>query len=158
MMHRLLIRGTLVVTWGVFASCPATARAQTIVRDVEYARPSGHPLCLDFYQPKSSTGADPLIIWVHGGAWRSGSRDRVPIRPLTEQGFAIASVDYRLSPVARFPAQIHDIKAAIRFLRRHADQYGLDRQRFVIAGASAGRRGGRAFRLSSTIWMRCSLA
>jgi len=57
---------------------------------------------------------------------------------LTEKGYAIASVDYRLSPVARFPAQAHDIKAAIRFLKANAARYGLDERRFAIAGASAG--------------------
>lgn len=57
---------------------------------------------------------------------------------LREQGFAIASVDYRLSPVAKFPAQIHDIKSAIRFLRANAERFGVDTNRFVLAGNSAG--------------------
>jgi hypothetical protein len=57
----------------------------------------------------------PLIVYVHGGAWRAGSKSDVPIAKLLDQGFAIASVDYRLSTQAVFPAQIHDIKAAIRF-------------------------------------------
>ncbi len=77
-------------------------------------------------------------IWVHGGAWRAGSRSNVPVTELTKHGFAIASVDYRLSGEAPFPAQVHDIKAAIRFLRANSQSFGFDPQRFVIAGASAG--------------------
>jgi acetyl esterase/lipase len=77
-------------------------------------------------------------IWVHGGAWRAGSRYPVPIAALVDEGFAVASVDYRLSTVARFPAQVQDIKAAIRFLRARAADYHLDPDRIFIAGSSAG--------------------
>jgi acetyl esterase/lipase len=106
-------------------------------RDVEYARADQHSLLLDLYVP-SDQDAPPLIVWVHGGAWRSGSKMDVPIRQLVERGFAIASVDYRLSPVARFPAQVHDIKAAIRYLRARQRVHGYDSSRVVIAGSSAG--------------------
>jgi acetyl esterase/lipase len=78
------------------------------------------------------------IVWVHGGAWRSGSKGEMPLGDLLEDGFAIASVDYRLSTVAKFPAQAHDIKAAIRFLRGHASELGIDARQIVIAGGSAG--------------------
>lgn len=104
---------------------------------VQYATANNHKLLLDIYQPGSTTKA-PLVIWVHGGAWRSGSKNKVPVTRLLHHGFAIASVDYRLSGVARFPAQVHDIKAAIRFLRANANSYNLDASRFIIAGASAG--------------------
>src|SRR6185503_6441065 len=79
-----------------------------------------------------------LIVWVHGGAWRSGSKSSVPIKRLVEDGYAIASVDYRLSTEAKFPAQIHDLKAAIRFLRGHAAQWRLNTEKIAIAGDSAG--------------------
>lgn len=111
------------------------------VRDLEYAKVNEHPLKLDLYLPTSEKNSDellPTIVWVHGGAWRSGSKDDVPIVDFLSQGFCIASVDYRLSPQSQFPAQVHDIKAAIRFLRAHAAEHRLDRERFVIAGASAG--------------------
>jgi acetyl esterase/lipase len=105
--------------------------------DIEYAVVGKHRLRLDIYQP-TATQKPPLIVWVHGGAWRAGSRNSVPIRELVGHGFTIASVDYRLSPVAKFPAQVHDIKAAIRFLRANAEEYKFDTREIFIAGASAG--------------------
>lgn len=106
-------------------------------RDIEFATVDGHRLLLDVYHPASDNDC-PLVVWVHGGAWRAGSKKSVPVRKLVDHGFAIASIDYRLSPVARFPAQIHDIKAAIRFLRAHAAKYKLKTKSIAIAGASAG--------------------
>lgn len=107
-------------------------------RDVEYGRVGDISLKLDFYEPAQRRPERPLIVWIHGGAWRSGSKSNVPVAKLREQGFAIASVDYRLSPVAKFPAQIHDIKAAIRYLRTNASRFEVDANRFVLAGSSAG--------------------
>ncbi len=101
------------------------------------ATAQGAPLQLDLYRPDARTPTG-LIVWVHGGAWRAGSRRDVDLAGMTQRGWAVASVDYRLSTVARFPAQIHDIKAAIRFLRAHAAEYGYPSDRFVIAGSSAG--------------------
>lgn len=107
-------------------------------RDVVYGVIDEHSLKLDFYEPTQLRPERPLMIWIHGGAWRSGSKAGVPVLELRKLGFAIASVDYRLSPVARFPAQIHDIKSAIRYIRRNAERLGVDANRFVLAGASAG--------------------
>jgi acetyl esterase/lipase len=77
-------------------------------------------------------------FWVHGGGWRSGSKDHPSVLPLLAHGYAVASVDYRLSPVAKFPAQIHDIKAAIRYLRAKGKDHGIGTERVVISGGSAG--------------------
>lgn len=104
--------------------------------DIEYARIGETSLKLDLHRPAESN--PPLLVYVHGGAWRAGSRKDVPVLPLLEKGFAIASVDYRLSTEARFPAQIHDIKAAIRFLRAKATELGVDAGRIGIVGTSAG--------------------
>lgn len=109
-----------------------------IQRDLEYATVNGQALKLDFYAPEKTSGTAPLIIYVHGGAWRSGSKENPPVLPLRAKGFAVASVDYRLTPVAPFPANIHDLKAAIRFLRANAATLGCDPKRFIIAGSSAG--------------------
>jgi len=108
-----------------------------IQKDIEYARVGDHSLRLDLHRP-AEEGPHALIVWVHGGAWRSGSKDFMPLGDLLSKGYAVASVDYRLSPVAPFPAQVHDIKAAIRFLRANAETYTLKTERIAIAGASAG--------------------
>ena len=107
-----------------------------VVRDVEYARIDGHRLLLDLYIPEQQGAA--LLVWVHGGAWRAGSKSRMPLTVLVEEGWAVASVDYRLTPVARYPAQVHDLKAALRFLRAKAADYGLNAEKIAIAGNSAG--------------------
>jgi acetyl esterase/lipase len=81
----------------------------------------------------------PLIIWIHGGGWRGGSRtDPSPALALLDSGFAVANIDYRLSRRALWPAQLHDAKAAVRWLRAHADVFDLDTARFVAWGTSAG--------------------
>jgi acetyl esterase/lipase len=111
----------------------ALADTQT---DIEYARAGDISLKLDLHRPPGAK--PPLIVYVHGGAWRSGSKSSVPIAALLDQSFAIASVEYRLSTQAVFPAQIHDIKAAIRFLRANAVQYQIATEKIAIIGSSAG--------------------
>ena len=111
-----------------------TMAAEPTHRDVEYARVGEHRLLLDLYLPPQSPKPVPLAVWIHGGAWRAGSKDSVPVERWLQQGFAITSIEYRLSPVARFPAQINDIKAAIRWLRGNAKTYAFDSNRFIIAG------------------------
>lgn len=107
------------------------------ISDIEYAKVDHHRLLLDLYLPQSKSNP-PLLVWVHGGAWRAGSKSNMPLLQLVKNGFAVASVDYRLSPVAKFPAQIHDIKAAIRFLRGSAKKYGYNAKKIGILGSSAG--------------------
>lgn len=109
-----------------------------VEREIVFAKIGETKLRLDLYHPQATDTKHPLIVWVHGGAWRAGSRDSVPIKALVKKGFAIASVDYRLSTEAPFPANVHDIKAAIRFLRSHAEKHQIDPERISIAGASAG--------------------
>ena len=111
--------------------------APWVVKDVEYARVGESPLSLDFHFPVDVTDSS-VVVWVHGGAWRTGSKRNMPLGALVKAGFTVASVNYRLSPVAPFPAQIHDIKAAIRFVRARATRYGYRSDRIAIAGASAG--------------------
>jgi acetyl esterase/lipase len=101
-----------------------------------YAEVQGQKLLLDLYLPAHSEA--PLLVWIHGGAWRGGSRANPPLGFLVEQGYAVASIDYRLSPVAQFPAQVHDIKAAIRYLRSRQSEHGYNARRIGIVGSSAG--------------------
>lgn len=124
-------------SWLAVASGTAAGAEPSVVRDVTFARVGESELRLDLYLPRAGV-ATGLIVWVHGGAWRAGSRASVDLLGLTQRGWALASVDYRLSPVARFPAQVHDIKAAIRFLRQNAGKYGYPASSIVIAGSSAG--------------------
>lgn len=105
--------------------------------DIVYGKVDGHELKLDLYMP-GETVNPPLLIYVHGGAWRGGSKDRVLTTAFVDDGYAMASVDFRLSGDAMFPAQIHDIKAAIRFLRGEAQRYGYDATRIGILGTSSG--------------------
>lgn len=107
------------------------------LKDIEYAKVGSRSLGLDLYLPENDS-LDGIIVWIHGGAWRSGSKNKVPALELVEQGWALASVDYRLSGEARFPAQIHDIKAAIRFLRAKSQEYGFRAENVFIMGSSAG--------------------
>jgi acetyl esterase/lipase len=110
------------------------------VRDLEYGRANGHAMLLDLYLPqKSGDKPLPLIIWIHGGAWMAGSKNEPsPALRFLKDGYAVAHVGYRLSQEAIFPAQIHDCKAAVRWLRSKARQYNLDSNRFIAWGASAG--------------------
>jgi acetyl esterase/lipase len=93
---------------------------------------------LDLYVPEKAAAPVPAIIWIHGGGWRNGSKERPPGVLLAARDYAIASINYRLSQHAVFSAQIEDCKAAIRWLRANAKQYNLDPDHFGVWGASAG--------------------
>ncbi len=95
-------------------------------------------LLLDLYLPEDVASPLPLIVWIHGGAWREGTKEHPRALRLVSDGYAVASVEYRLSQEAIFPAQIHDCKAAVRWLRAHAGTYGLDPSRVAAWGGSAG--------------------
>lgn len=106
-------------------------------RNIEYV-PGGHERQkLDLYVPAKGAGF-PLVVWVHGGAWLAGNKDNTKATWLLDQGYAVASINYRLSLHAQFPAQIEDCKAAIRWLRINAARYGYDPERIGVWGASAG--------------------
>ena len=105
----------------------------------EYARVEGKPLELDLYVSSDKPAAPPpLVVWIHGGGWTAGRKEDCPVVWLVQHGYAIASLEYRLAPSARFPAQIHDGKGAVRWLRAHAVERGYDKDRIAAAGHSAG--------------------
>jgi acetyl esterase/lipase len=83
-------------------------------------------------------GKLPVVVWIHGGSWNSGSKDFCPIGFMAAQNLAIVSMDYRLDTVAPFPAQLHDCKAVIRWLRANAKNFNLDENHIGIFGVSAG--------------------
>ena len=110
------------------------------LRNLTYAKIGERELQLDLYLPEKRTGRLPVIVWVHGGAWLGGSRSNVPARVLAQlaRGYAVASISYRFSSEAIFPAQIEDCRAAIRWLRANAATYELDADHIGAWGASAG--------------------
>jgi acetyl esterase/lipase len=113
--------------------------AVTVRRDVVYRSEPGVELRLDLYLPAS--GPAPLCLWLHGGGWLRGSRTaRAAERllPVAEAGVAIAAVQYRLSGEAPFPAQLEDVRAAVRWLRAHAAELGVAGDRVGVWGGSAG--------------------
>ena len=116
---------------------PNNARAEEH-KNVEYAKVGDTPLHLDLYLPEKPKTADQLIVWIHGGGWRNGSKDRCAFTWLNQYGYAVASIQYRLTDAATFPAQIHDCKGAIRFLRANAEKYGYKAEKIGVVGISAG--------------------
>ncbi|MCA9072647.1 MAG: prolyl oligopeptidase family serine peptidase, partial [Planctomycetaceae bacterium] len=112
--------------------------AWNVTKDLEYAQVDGKSLKLDLYRPKKAQGQLPVVMWVHGGGWKQGSKNRCPATWLVDQGFAVASIEYRLTDVAQWPAQIEDCRAAVRWLRTHAQGYGLDGEHIAAWGGSAG--------------------
>jgi acetyl esterase/lipase len=106
--------------------------------NLEYAAVNGKSLLLDLYLPDKADLPVPVIVFVHGGGWQAGDRHDRQALPLVTKGYAVASIDYRLSQDAVFPAQLHDCKAAVRWLRAHAKAYGLDPAHIGAWGTSAG--------------------
>lgn len=124
-------------------------RAVIATPDIEYANVAGfRPLLLDLYRRKAATehARRPLVIYVHGGGWRRGDSrtlgafENFPavLASLAARGYVVASINYRLSAEARFPAAVRDLNAAIVFLRQNADSLGIDSGRVVLWGDSAG--------------------
>ncbi len=109
----------------------------TKVSDLEYASIGDHKLLLDLYLPKQPKGSS-LVVWIHGGGWYQNSKAKVFISWLSNYGITVASINYRLVDVAKWPAQLHDCKGAVRWLRANAAKYGYNADRIVVSGASAG--------------------
>jgi acetyl esterase/lipase len=123
------------------APSPPTVPSTVVFEpNLEYANPDGQHLQLDLARPKLATGPHPAIICIHGGGFRAGSRqgyDGLCIR-LAEQGYVAVTVSYRLAPKYPFPAAVHDVKAAVRWLRANARKYHIDPDRIGATGGSAG--------------------
>ena len=111
---------------------------EMIYRDVIFGRVDDVPLKLDLYLPLKATGNPPVVVYFHGGSWRSGSKESCQVRWLARHGYAVASVGYRKSHTARFPAILHDCKGAIRFLRANGKRLGITTEKLAVAGCSAG--------------------
>lgn len=115
--------------------------ADVLISTVAYGRGGGRPLTMHLLRAQPvPAGRAPALLWVHGGAFRHGSKDSGIARlfPFARRGYVCASVEYRLSGEARWPAQIEDCKCAVRYLRAHAEELGLDPDRIGAWGPSAG--------------------
>jgi acetyl esterase/lipase len=112
-----------------------------IIEDVEFGNGGGRALRLHIVRPAQPVQEPlPVVVFVHGGWWRSGDRSRgIPsLVALAEKGYLGAAIEYRLTDEAQWPAQIEDCKCAIRYLRAHADYWGIDPDRIGVWGRSAG--------------------
>jgi acetyl esterase/lipase len=124
----------LLLCWPALAQPVAAPQA---MYNLPFAQDGERELLLDVYLPEPGEVAPPLLVWLHGGDWRGGDKDGAP-RTLAGGRYALASVGFRSSTDASFPAQIHDIKAAIRYLRANAWRYGYDADRIALWGYSSG--------------------
>ncbi|HEY1283249.1 MAG TPA: alpha/beta hydrolase [Steroidobacteraceae bacterium] len=134
-MARLTSLGCISIFLSL-STASSAAEPQRDFTDVVYSTVDGKPLALDVHLP-AGVQRPSLLVFVHGGAWTTGSKTQYPAF-LVARGFAVASVDFRSSNDARFPADVHDIKAAVRFLRAKAPDYGYRADRIGIVGASSG--------------------
>jgi acetyl esterase/lipase len=115
---------------------PAGVRME---KDIAYIPNGDDAQKLDLYLPeKPAEKPLPLIVHIHGGGWRGGNKFPCPVTSMVLNGYAVASVEYRFSQKAIFPAQIQDCQAAIRWLRAHAKEYQIDPEKVGVIGGSAG--------------------
>ncbi len=122
---------------------PPPAPAGTrVIRDVEFASTPHGPLLLDIYMPETFSDTPlPVLMYIFGGGWFIGNRHQVRIfhwQNFAQHGYAVVGISYRLSHLDTFPAQIHDCKKALRWIRRNAENYNFDPQRIGVFGSSAG--------------------
>ena len=144
-MKRFLLLLTLLTTT-VFAQTPKQTPTPIqlpagikMEKDIAYIEGGDEAQKLDIYVPETPSDKPlPLIVHIHGGGWRGGSKFSCPVAGMALKGYAVASVEYRFSQKAVFPAQIQDCQAAIRWLRAHANQYNFDTDHLGAVGGSAG--------------------
>jgi acetyl esterase/lipase len=110
------------------------------IADIEYCSVGGVSLMLNLALPEEAEGPVPGLIFIHGGAWKSGGREVYHFYTYTfaRQGYAAATISYRLSGQAEFPAAVEDAKCAVRWMRAHAEDYGIDPNNIAVIGGSAG--------------------
>lgn len=125
-----------------------------VTRNVEYGNVDEQPLLLDIYRGKLSASKRPAVVFIHGGGWQSGSKDKPPslVIDLARAGFVSVSINYRLLPKSKWPAQIYDCKTAIRFLRLSGSQYGIDETKIGVWGMSAGGHLAALLGTSGGVW------
>jgi len=135
----LLVGGDLIAQNIVQQKKPQLPTGVLVHQDIEYAKHDGIALKLDLYLPQKIIGDVPVIVFVHGGGWKNGSKASGKRGAwMVPHGFAIASISYRLTDVGQWPDQINDCYAAVRWVRKNAKKYGLNGERIGCWGTSAG--------------------
>lgn len=131
-----------IATLALLAFTPALHADEEIVFEtgIEYTNPDDQHLQVNLAHPKSGTAVRPAVLCIHGGGFRAGKRERWDdlCKRLAAKGYVAATCTYRLAPKYQFPAAIHDVKAAVRWLRSNAAKYQIDPQRIGVIGDSAG--------------------
>ena len=124
----------------LLVAAPRDSAALTVERDVVYGTAQGTPLLLDLAMPKTGKGPFPVVVFLHGGGWSEGNRQEMNhfIEGVAGLGYVGVTVAYRLVPAARFPAQLEDCKAAVRWLRANAAKYRINPKHIGVVGFSAG--------------------
>jgi acetyl esterase/lipase len=145
MMKPLILLFTLLITVALAQSAKPAPKPFTLPagikmeKDIAYIADGDEAQKLDLYLPEKPADKPlPLIVHIHGGGWRAGNKFPCPVSAMVLKGYAVASVEYRFSQKAVFPAQIQDCQAAIRWLRAHSKEYNFDPERLGAVGGSAG--------------------
>jgi acetyl esterase/lipase len=138
---RLLSWSLLLLAMSMLISCVGYRPSRShekVHRNIVFARPPERDLKMDLYVPDTKE-PPPVVIWMYGGSWKFGWKDiHVVLRDLSRHGFAVASIQYRFSKEAPFPAQLQDARAAVAWLQEHGSRYGVDGSRIGASGESAG--------------------
>lgn len=146
-MLNLMVKSILCAAVGVLCICMLTAAQGSTssndpraFRNIEYSHVDGRSLLMDIYTPQDTKRRAPVILWIHGGGWQSGDKqDTLPVAMgFIGRGYAVVTLNYRLSSEGIFPAQIIDCKSAVRWLRANARKYNLDSKHIAAWGHSAG--------------------
>jgi acetyl esterase/lipase len=121
-------------------SIPLRSDHHTLETDVVYDEVAGEPLRYDLYRPRKVSGLTPAVVFVHGGGWAAGDPSQAAGHGLhwARAGIATVSISYRLAPAHRFPAPLDDVRRGLRHVRRNAERLGIDPNRLVLLGLSAG--------------------
>ena len=124
----------------VAARVPGPPDSIVFEPDVPYKQVDGKALRMDYARPKAGDGPFPMVLFIHGGGWRAGDKAmfRDGVFGVAQQGCAAASVQYRFAPEHPFPAQLDDVKDAVRYIREHAAEWKVDPDRIGVMGGSAG--------------------
>ena len=142
-MRRMAIRGALVLGMAAIVLLAASRHGSpeiNVERNLVYATVENTPLLLDLAMPRTGDGPFPVVVFLHGEGWRAGNRQQMNhfMEGVARLGYVGVTVEYRLVPAARFPAQVDDCKAAVRWLRANAGKYRIRSDRIGVVGFSAG--------------------